>query len=195
MIEVLSCGLPNRRDKRMAGSGMMISTDALKPITMMALLTGGLWVAPAIAQSDQVQAAPVEAAVNAKADRGRSAFHPVMLPKQAKSYYQAYAGVDNLRVRSTASGNLIRFSYRVTDAERAKILAEKNATPYMFGQRSQALLQIPVMDKIGQLRQTGKPVVGQDYWMVFSNKGNFVKAGDRVNVIVGSFHIDGLLVE
>jgi hypothetical protein len=31
--------------------------------------------------------------------------------------------------------------------------------------------------------------------MVFSNKGNLVKAGDRVNVLIGSFHIDGLVVQ
>jgi len=29
----------------------------------------------------------------------------------------------------------------------------------------------------------------------FSNKGNLVKAGDRVNVMIGTFHADGLLVE
>jgi hypothetical protein len=27
--------------------------------------------------------------------------------------------------------------------------------------------------------------------MVFSNKGNPIKAGDRVNVMIGSFHFDG----
>jgi hypothetical protein len=31
--------------------------------------------------------------------------------------------------------------------------------------------------------------------MVFSNKGNLVKHGDRVNVVAGAFHLDGLMVE
>jgi hypothetical protein len=31
--------------------------------------------------------------------------------------------------------------------------------------------------------------------MVFSNKGNLVKPGDRVNVVIGTFHADGLMVE
>ena len=61
--------------------------------------------------------------------------------------------------------------------------------------RSRALLQVPVMDKVGQLRQTGTPIAGQEYWMVFSNKGNLVKPGDRVNVIIGSFRAEGLMVE
>jgi hypothetical protein len=30
---------------------------------------------------------------------------------------------------------------------------------------------------------------------VFSNKGNLVKRGDRVNVMIGAFHADGLMVE
>jgi hypothetical protein len=125
----------------------------------------------------------------------RSPYLPMKLPKHAQNYYRLYAGIENLSVRRTASGNLIRFSYRVTDPARAKALGEKNATPYMLGLRSNAVLQVPVMDKIGQLRQTGTAQVGQEYWMVFSNKGNLVKAGDRVNVVIGSFHADGLLVE
>ena len=100
-----------------------------------------------------------------------------------------------MKVSHTASGNLIRFSYRVTEPEQAKVLGDKKATPYLLGQRSRALLQIPVMDKVGQLRQTGTPKAGQEYWMVFSNKGNLIKPGDRVNVMIGSFRADGLMVE
>ncbi len=124
-----------------------------------------------------------------------SPYHPVSVPNRARTYYLSVWGVDNLMVRQTASGNLIRFSYRVTDPALARMLGDKLATPYMFGQRSHALLQIPVMDKVGQLRQTGELEAGKEYWMVFSNKGNFIKAGDRVNVIVGSVHVDGLLVQ
>jgi hypothetical protein len=51
------------------------------------------------------------------------------------------------------------------------------------------------MDKIGQLRQTGQLEAGQEYWMVFSNKGNVIKAGDRVSILVGTYRIDGLVVE
>ena len=124
-----------------------------------------------------------------------SPYHPVALTSRATSYYQAAWGVDNFLVRRTASSNLIRFSYRVTDAERAKALGDKEATPHLIDPQRGVILQIPVMENIGQLRQTGTPVVGQEYWMVFSNKGDFVKAGDRVDVVIGTFHADGLLVE
>lgn len=125
----------------------------------------------------------------------RSPYAAGQLPPHAQNYYRLFAGVDNLKVRRTASGNLIRFSYRVVDPARAKALGDKKTTPYLFGTSSHALLQIPVMDNIGQLRQSGTPENGQEYWMVFSNKGDLVKAGERVNVLIGSLHIDGLVVE
>ncbi|HZV54462.1 MAG TPA: hypothetical protein VFF82_05930 [Rhodocyclaceae bacterium] len=150
----------------------------------------------ALAQSTQKETAtakPVSAEVPA---RKTSPYHPERIMKSSKGYYQAVWGIDNLLVRQTASGNLIRFSYRVVDSKRAMALGDSKATPYMYGQRSRAMLQVPVMNKVGQLRQTtGNAESGQDYWMVFSNKGNFVKVGDRVDVIIGSFRAVGLMVE
>jgi len=138
--------------------------------------------------------APAQLPAAAKIQK-TSPYHLASVPRRGQEYIQSAWGVNNLLVHITASGNLIRFSYRVTDPVRAKGLGDSHATPLMFGQRSHALLHIPVMDKIGQLRQTGVPVAGQEYWMVFSNKGNLVRSGDRVNVLIGSFHADGLMVE
>jgi len=67
--------------------------------------------------------------------------------------------------------------------------------PYLVGQRNNVVLQVPVLDNIGQMRQTAPLQAGQEYWMVFSNKGNLVRRGDRVNINIGMFHADGLLVE
>ena len=140
-------------------------------------------------------AAPAAAASPPPPAQKASPFRPVGVTPGAKTYYQSVWGVDNFLVRQTASGTLIRFSYRVTDPARAEPLGDKAAKPYLVGVRSRAVLQIPVMENVGQLRQTGVPKAGQEFWMVFSNKGNLVKVGDRVNVIIGSFHADGLLVE
>ncbi|WP_416050902.1 hypothetical protein [Cupriavidus basilensis] len=165
-------------------------------MTIAMLLAGGVWAGRALADSAFPQEAPSAALTHAPSPSARtSPYTPVKLPKHAKAYYDLYGGVEDLHVRQTASGNLIRFSYRVTDPRIAQMLGDKNATPYLLGQRSRALLQIPVMDKIGQLRQSGPLAVGQEYWMVFSNKGNLIKTGDRVNVMIGAFHIDGLVVE
>ena len=153
--------------------------------TVVGLLAAAVCVLPAFATVP---------ATGSEAPR-KSPYRPIKLTHNAKNYYIAAWGVDRLKVTHTASGNLIRFSYRVTEPARAKVLGDKKATPYLYGQRSRALLQIPVMDKVGQLRQTGTPQAGLEYWMVFSNKGNLVKPGDRVNVMIGAFRAEGLMVE
>lgn len=172
-------------------------------VSLLALAATGILLPVAIAGAAQGEATPAPraatttaSAANPKAVPARKAspYRPASLPSSTV-YYQSVWGVDNLLVRETASGNLIRFSYRVTDPARAKALGDQKATPYLIGQRSRAMLQVPVMDKVGKLRQGGPPVAGKEYWMVFSNKGNLVRAGDRVNVIIGSFRADGLTVE
>jgi hypothetical protein len=114
---------------------------------------------------------------------------------KAQNYYVSRWGVDEMKVRSTNAGNLIRFTYRVVNPELASALNDKRNTPAMISERAQVVLQVPVMEKVGALRQSMPAEAGKDYWMVFSNKGNFVKPGDRVDVVIGTFHADGLMVE
>ena len=159
------------------------------------LFASGLCLIPAVAQADQAGDAAAASRATPAATRKASPHRPASPPASANSYYQSLWGVDNFLVRSTASGNLIRFSYRVTDPARARQLVDKTATPYLVGLRSRAVLQVPVMDKVGALRQTTPPQPGQEMWMTFSNKGNPVRVGDRVNVVIGAFHAEGLVVE
>ena len=56
-------------------------------------------------------------------------------------------------------------------------------------------LKIPLMEKIGRLRQTSTPIAGKSYRMAFSNSLRRVRPGDRVIVEIGHFHADGLVVE
>ena len=127
-----------------------------------------------------------------------STYHPTRIPPSARFYYQSVWGVDNLLVRVAASGSLVRFSYRVTDPKRAAVLADKHAKPAMYDPRSRRILQIPVLEQVGALWQAGvemKMEKGKEYWMTFSNKGQPVKPGDRVTVVIGSFRAEGLMVE
>jgi hypothetical protein len=114
---------------------------------------------------------------------------------KSKHYYSEVWGVDKLRASYTSSGNLIKFSYRVIQPKLAKTLGEHENAPELIGIRSNAVLHIPTMEKIGQLRQMSAAEANKDYWMVFSNKGNLVKPGDEVSVIIGRFRADGLIVE
>jgi hypothetical protein len=159
-------------------------------------LAGMLCVAAVLAGTVPAEATRQEKppAKDAMAPR-QSPHHPRGVPPSATMFYQTAWGIDKLLVRRTASGSLVRFSYRVTDAERARPLGEREATPHLIDRKRGVALQIPVMENVGQLRQAGTPLIGKEYWMIFSNKGGVVKAGDRVDVVIGSFHVDGLLVE
>ncbi len=128
-------------------------------------------------------------------ERKASLRRAARLTERQREFYAARWGVDKLKVSYTSSGNLIRFSYRVTEPGLAKPLADRGQTPYLLGTRTRAVLQVPVMEKVGPLRQAMTQEAGKEYWMTFSNKGNLVRPGDRVNVTIGSFHADGLLVE
>ena len=114
---------------------------------------------------------------------------------QADQYYTTLWGVDHLQVQRTSSGALVRFSYRVVDPLKAKALHEKKAEPHLIDQRSHAMLAVPTMENIGQLRQTEAVEKGKDYWVLFSNKGDYVKVGSRVDVVIGDFYASGLIVQ
>jgi hypothetical protein len=183
------------------------SSNGLRTSRCVAAMAMGLvvWAANTPARAESEEAAPTQTNASATVQEPagvmvpgmakHSPYRAIKITEKAKKQYLVMWGVDKLRVSSTSSGNLIRFSYHVAAPELAKPLAEKSATPYLYGQASRALLQVPVMDKVGPLRQSAPPVAGQEYWMVFSNKGNLVKVGDRVNVVIGAFHADSLMVE
>jgi hypothetical protein len=111
------------------------------------------------------------------------------------TYYESLWGIDSVGVRLAESGELVRFDYRVVDPSRAAQLNDKKAQPTLIDPKSRVSLVVPSLEKVGQLRQTETPAAGKVYWMAFSNKGRAVKRGDRVNVIIGKFHIDNMVVE
>jgi len=117
------------------------------------------------------------------------------VPTRANMYYQGVWGVDSLTVKYTESGEIIRFSYRVVDPEKAATLNDKKTEPSLIDPQAGVSLVVPKMEKIGQLRQSSTPIAGKSYWMAFSNSGRLVKRGHRVDVQIGSFHADGLVVE
>jgi hypothetical protein len=104
-------------------------------------------------------------------------------------------GVDDLRVRRTASGELIRFSWRVVDPARAQALSDKKATPYLIQTSTGAKMELAHAERVGQLRQVATPGSGREYWMAFFNSRQAVKPGSQVDVVIGRFRAKGLTVE
>jgi len=55
------------------------------------------------------------------------------------------------------SGEVIRFSYRVLDADKAKILNDKKFEPSLIDPQAGVKLVVPSMENVGQLRQSAPP--------------------------------------
>jgi hypothetical protein len=125
----------------------------------------------------------------------RTRYQPDRFAGRAGRYYALIWGIDSLSVKYAASGEVIRFSYRVLDANKAKTLNDKKLAPSLIDPRAGVKLVVPSLEKVGQLRQSSTPEVGRSYWMAFSNKGRRVKRGDRVSVVIGKFRVDSLMVE
>ena len=122
-------------------------------------------------------------------------YRTAQIPKSAQEYYGLLWGVDSLSVKSVESGELIRFSYRILDPTKAKVLNDKKSEPSLVDPQAGVSLVIPAMEKVGKLRQSSTPEAGKAYWMAFSNKGQKVKPGHRVSIVIGTFRADSLVVQ
>jgi hypothetical protein len=153
---------------------------------------------PAIAAATQASNQPPmtkQAAAPAKPAAATNPYRPNRFAGKAGRFYRAVWGVDSLSVKLAESGELVRFTWRVVDPDRAKVLSDKRLQPALVDPRAGVSLVVPTMEKIGALRQSQSPEAGKSYWMVFSNKGRLVKRGDRVSVVIGEFRADGLGVD
>lgn len=122
-------------------------------------------------------------------------YQPDRFAGRAAKYYGLVWGVDSLSVKSAESGEIIRFSYRVLDADKAKALNDKKSEPSLVDPQAGVKLVVPSLEQVGILRQSATPEAGKMYWMAFSNKGRPVKRGHRVSVVIGQFRAEGLVVE
>jgi hypothetical protein len=160
------------------------------------LLVGGIGASIADAQSSQSQGN--EAVTPTKAAEASTPYrnHPDHIANREAAFYEAVWGIAAPSVKAVESGVIIRFSYRVLDPAKAKVLEDKKLAPELQSPERGVKLVVPSMEKVGQLRQAPREIeAGKSYWMAFSNSGRLVKPGDRVDIVIGSFHARGLLVE
>lgn len=161
------------------------------------LLCGALFAQSATSGStdsqDHPPASPPAATPAVASSKPRT--RPQTTPPSARQYYSLFWGVDSLAVKSVESGELIRFTYRVLDPGKAKVLNDKKNEPALIDPKAGVSLVVPSLEKIGKLRQSSTPEAGKVYWIAFSNKGGHVQPGHRVNVVIGQFRAEGLIVQ
>jgi hypothetical protein len=165
-----------------------------KPMLLVPVLLGSLLFSPAQEQSVEGKKKPAVPAGKSAAVVVPYRYQRNRMPPSARQYYATIWGVDAFIVKSAESGELIRFSYRVLDPEKARPLNDKRNEPSLIDPRAGVQLAVPSLPKVGKLRQSSTPEAGKVYWMAFSNKGGYVKPGHRVNVVIGNFRVDGLVV-
>ena len=129
------------------------------------------------------------------APRKRSPYSSLAVSNRARDYYRLTWGVDLMSAKLAESGQVVRFSYRILDPEKAKTLNDKKFNPVLIDEVAHVKLIVPSLEKVGELRQSSTPEAGKLYWMAFSNRGAPVKRGDRVSVTIGKFRADGLIIE
>ena len=111
------------------------------------------------------------------------------------TYMKRKWGVELLFVRETSANYMLEFRYKVLDANKAKPLFERQTKPVLTHVRTGAKLIVPTPAKTGALRNSNPPKTGKVYWMFFANPGKLVKPGDEVNIDIGEFHANGLVVQ
>ena len=153
-------------------------------LLLAGVIVSGILVSPAAAQSEQPTAPPV-----------RYHRQPNRFSKRATEYYGLIWGIESPSVKAVESGEIIRFTYRVLDGDKATALNDKKSEPSLIDEQAGVRLVVPALEQVGQLRQSGTPQAGRSYWMAFSNPRRSVKPGDRVTVVIGRFRAEGLVVE
>ncbi len=184
-----------RRPCGSRGEGFRARLVSLRGIVLAAGIVPALLLSPPPASADQASGSATDGARTSAASGATRRYTPDRFAGRAWKHYQLVWGIDSLNVRLTESGEVVRFSYRVLDPEKARALNDGSTEPSLVDPKAGVSLVVPALEKVGRLRQVSKPEAGKAYWMAFSNKGRPVKKGDRVDVIIGAFRAQGLVVD
>jgi len=167
-----------------------------RTVLLLAMLLADLGLASsAQAQTSAPQPKEASGSPAARSAGTPVSYRPNRFAGRAGLYYRAVWGVDSLTVKLAESGEIIRFSWRVLDPDRAATLSNQKLEPSLIDPQAGVSLVVPTVENIGMLRQTEAPAAGKSYWIAFSNKGRRVKRGDRVDVVIGPFRAEGLGVD
>ena len=110
-------------------------------------------------------------------------------------YFRRNWGIEILGVRHVSSGYMLEFKYRILDSAKAAVLNEKRSKAFVIDEATDTRLAVPAMENIGELRQSSSPEEGRVYYIIFGNPGKLVKKDGHVDVVIGRFRADGIVVE
>lgn len=149
---------------------------------LLLLLAALVLPAASVAGGNRKPASPGAASAAAAGDRDRVVAEEKL-------------GIEVVAVRLSEAGSVLDLRYRVVDPAKAHACLSTHARPYLLDVASGAKLGVPDMAYVGALRQTAvEPLAGKVYFMIFWNPGQAVKAGQKVNLVVGDQTVAGLVV-
>jgi hypothetical protein len=117
------------------------------------------------------------------------------IPQTETDPLQETWGIKVESTRLSAGGYMIDFRYRVLDPEKAKPLLDGGIHPTLKVPASGAVFGVPSPPKVGQLRNVRDVKKDKVYFIFFANPGQYIKPGEKVNVIIGDCVIENLTVE
>jgi hypothetical protein len=139
------------------------------------------------------------AAVLLLAGFARAADEPVTPPdaaKKAEPTMEERWGVKVIGIHLSAAGYMLDFRYRVLDPTKAGPLFDLQIKPCLIDQATGARMMVLSPPKLGAMRSSAKSVIAdRNYFIMFANPGQYIKAGSKVTVEIGQFKAEDLTVQ
>src|SRR2546429_510542 len=98
----------------------------------------------------------VQSSAHPKQSGKSSRYRPDRFAGRAGTYYRMVWGVDSLGVKWGESGEVIRFTYRVLGADKAKVLNDKRLEPSLIDPPAGGKLVGPALGNVGWPRPRAK---------------------------------------
>ncbi len=154
------------------------------------VLVSSIFISVAFAEVAEVQSKSESSVAKTKSTPRASNWHVRNSVRIQRNW-----GVDVVGVRPVSTGFMLAFRYRIVDEEKAQLLNDKRSKAYIIDEATGNVLGVPIMEKLGEMRQKVTPELGRTYFIMFGNPSKLVKSGSRVSVVVGEFRVDGLVVD
>jgi hypothetical protein len=107
-------------------------------------------------------------------------------------------GVEVHGARLSASGYVIDLRYRVLDADKARPLLDRKVTPVLVDETTGERFYVPQPPVVGALRQTSRNnaiALGKNYFMIFANPDQRIKAGQTLALYIGDQSFGNLRID